>query len=160
MIVIGKLGRPHGILGWLKLISFTDPMENIFQYGDWCIERQGQWQPIAYEDYEIRSKLLLIKFADCNNPEQASRYTNAPLAITREQLPTLAKDEYYWTDLEGLTVINTEGTILGKIDHLLATGANDVMVVIGEKEILIPYISSVVSSVDLQQGQIIVAWDL
>ena len=160
MITIGKFGRPHGIVGWLRLISFTDPRENIFHYPQWFIETEQQWQPLPYQDYEIQPQQFLVKLADCHTPEQAARYTNKSIAIPREELPALSEDEYYWSDLEGLTVINTQGITLGKIDHLLATGANDVMVVKGEKEILIPYINSVLRKIDLKQGRILVDWDL
>jgi 16S rRNA processing protein RimM len=159
MIVVGRIGRPHGVIGWLKLNSFTDPPENIFAYPDWFIEKNGHWSPIEPLDHEIRINIFLIKLPDCNTPEQASLYTNINIAVSREQLALLPPDEHYWTDLEGLTVINCQGVELGKVDHLLSTGANDVLVVKGQTETLIPYIKSAVLSVDLEQQKIMVDWE-
>jgi 16S rRNA processing protein RimM len=84
----------------------------------------------------------------------------AEIAVEREQLPETGPEEYYWTDLEGLSVVCQDGTELGRIDHLMETGANDVLVVIGERERLIPYIpGQVIKSVDLENGRMVVDWD-
>ena len=82
------------------------------------------------------------------------------IAVERDQLPELANDEYYWTDLEGLQVRTCAGVTLGRVDHLLATGANDVLVVQGEREHLIPFVlGSVVKAVHLSDGWMEVDWD-
>jgi 16S rRNA processing protein RimM len=75
-------------------------------------------------------------------------------------LPPAPEGEYYWTDLIGLTVINREGVTLGQVDHLLETGANDVLVVKGERERLIPFLLElVVLEVDLAQRMLRVDWE-
>lgn len=159
IVVIGRLGRPHGINGWMRIISFTEPEESLLDYPDWFIERGDLWEPIAPEDSKIQSGMILVKFPGCDNPEQARLYTNANIAITRDQLPALANDDYYWTDLEGLTVVNKQGAELGVIDHLFATGSNDVMVVKGVVEHLVPYIKHVVLEVDLKNKRMLVDWE-
>lgn len=159
IIIVGKIGRPHGVHGWLKLNSYTDIPEDIFNYPDWLIEQNGSWVPIKLAEYEIQLNKFLIKLPNCNSPEEASRYTNLHIAVAREALPSLPEDEYYWTDLEGLTVIDHQGVELGKVEHLLSTGANDILVVKGEKEILIPYIKDVVLAVDLKEQTIKVNWE-
>jgi 16S rRNA processing protein RimM len=158
-VIIGRFGSTHGIRGWLKVHSFTDPADNIVDYLPWLIEQQQNWHPLAIEQLQNSSHIILAKIAGCNTPEQACAYVNKLIAIERESLPILKKDEYYWSDLEGLQVINQQGIQLGTIDHLFATGANDVMVVKGDKERLIPYINNTVLQIDLTQGIMIVDWD-
>ncbi|MDF2530149.1 MAG: rimM, partial [Gammaproteobacteria bacterium] len=101
---------------------------------------------------------FLIHFNECQDRDLAKRYVNAELAIARDELAEL-QSGYYWTDLEGLKVVNTKGIEFGIVDYLLETGANDVLVVKGESERLIPYIKQVVQKVDLVQGIIVVDWD-
>ena len=80
--------------------------------------------------------------------------------MARSSLPVLPEGRYYWADLEGLRVLHVDDTELGRVDHLLATGANDVLVVRGDKEILIPYLwGSVVLDVDLEAGTLTVDWE-
>ena len=81
------------------------------------------------------------------------------ITVPREDLPETSPDEYYWSELEGTKIITTEGDELGTIDHLFSTGANDVMVVKGEKEHLLPFIADVVLEVNLADGVITVDWD-
>ena len=88
----------------------------------------------------------------------AKTYTNIDICINREQLPKLPKGEYYWSDLEGLTVINKSGKKLGTVDHLIATGSNDVLVL--ENNIMIPYIDDVILEIDLKEKIIQVDWEL
>ena len=103
---------------------------------------------------------MLIKIAGCDDRNQASLYTKAEIGVYRKQLPLLGDDEYYWSDLENLTVINQQGVILGQVSYLFETGANDVIVVKGEKEYFIPYIlDQFVLKGDLKNGRIEVDWD-
>ncbi len=158
-IIIGRIGSPFGIHGWLKINSFTDPPENIFQYLPWQIHSKQSWLTLNIADSQIQSHRILIKLADCHTPEQAKHYTNTEIAIWRNQLATLENDQYYWSDLEGLSVINSNGVNLGKVDHLMNTGANDILVVKGAKNYLIPYILNMyVMQVNLQEKTIIVDW--
>jgi 16S rRNA processing protein RimM len=86
--------------------------------------------------------------------------TGKKIAIRREQRAKLKKNEYYWSDLEGLTVINQHDTVLGKISYLIETGSNDVFVVKGDKEHAIPYLlGDVVISIDLDTRIMRVNWE-
>jgi len=80
--------------------------------------------------------------------------------VPRSALPAAGEDEYYWSDLEGLRVETLEGVDLGTVDHLIETGANDVLIVRGDRERLIPFLRpSVVREIDLVAARIRVAWD-
>jgi len=81
------------------------------------------------------------------------------IAVRREQLPAAEEGEYYWVDLVGLRVETLDGSELGRVDHLMATGANDVLVVEGERQRLIPFVTGhIVKDVDLDAGVIRVDW--
>jgi 16S rRNA processing protein RimM len=113
------------------------------------------------EDGRLHGKDVIIKLAGINTPEEARLLTGKLIAITRSQLPALDQNEYYWSDLIGLTVVNKDGTVYGKVAYLIETGSNDVLVVKGDKEHAIPYLyGSVVLNVDLEKQQILVDWEL
>ncbi|MFT3741167.1 MAG: ribosome maturation factor RimM [Gammaproteobacteria bacterium] len=161
MIVIGKLGRTHGVQGWLKLHSFTEPLSNVLEYQAYFIRHKADqpWQPFNFVTKQLSPAAFLLKPAGCNTLEQAQPYVNAELAVARDQLPALTEQELYWADLEGLRVTNLQGIELGIITQLMATGANDVLVVKGERERLLPYISSVIQKVDPAEKTLLVDWD-
>ena len=82
------------------------------------------------------------------------------IAIRHEQLEALDANEFYWVDLIGLDVVNQKQERLGKVLRLFETGANDVLVVAGQKEILIPFaLPQIIKSIDLETGRIVVDWE-
>lgn len=159
IITIGRLGKPYGLYGWLKLISFTEPLENILSYQDWFINTGKDWRQIKSYETKQQGNQMLVKFPGIDTPEKAKQLSNAVLGIQREQLAPLPEGEFYWSDLEGLRVINTQGVELGTIDYLFNTGSNDVIVVKGAKEHLLPYLKKVVLAVNLAEGAMLVDWD-
>lgn len=160
VIVIGRVGKTYGVHGWIKIHSFTEPKENILDYTPWQLFLDGKWQSIKIEESRKHGEGFVALLANCKNPEEANYYVGAEIAIFREQLPPLEEGEYYWTDLEGLTVLTTTGTTLGIVDHFLQAGGNPVMVVKGERERLIPFRpQEFIVKVDLQAKTIEVNWD-
>lgn len=159
IITIGRLGKPVGLQGWMRLISFTEPVENILSYQHWFLNTGKGWQQAAFYETKLQGNQILVKFPGMDTPEKAKQLTHATLGISREQLPSLSEGEFYWSDLEGLRVINTQGIELGIIDYLFNTGSNDVIVVKGTKEHLLPYLKKVVLAVDLAEGTMLVDWD-
>lgn len=160
-VIVGRFGAPFGIHGYIKVISHTDPLENILNYKPWLIEQNSIWQPLKILDYKVHGKFILIKIAEYDTPEAVRIFTNKEIAIEKNQLPELKNNEFYWSDLEGLKVINVKDEELGIVDHLINTGANDILVVTkNNKEQLIPYIKHVIIEVNLIKKQIIVDWEL
>lgn len=169
-VVVGKFLGSHGVKGWIKLYSHTEPMDNIKQYDPLWIKPQGaneaSWQPVNVEHVQRHGKGLVAKIKGCDNRDQVPAYTGCEVAIKREQLPALQKDDYYWSELEGLSVVNEQGDCLGKVDHLFETGSNDVLVLkpskesVDDQERMIPYLwQDVVTAVDLEAGTLTVDWD-
>ena len=121
----------------------------------------GLWQTVLVPEGQAHGKGIVARLESCHDRQEAARFLGADIAIYREQLPSLPEDEYYWSDLIGLTVINQENIILGQIEYLLETGANDVMVVTGKNERLIPLVfKEIVLEVNLAQRWLRVAWNV
>jgi len=159
LVALGRVSGLFGVRGWVKVHSDTRPRENILRYSPWYLLRGGRWR--AYEVLAGRpqGKTLVAHLRGCDDREQARRLMGATIAVRRSQLGG-DEDGYFWTDLEGLEVVTAEGRVLGVVDHLMETGANDVLVVRGERERLIPWLpEQVILSVDLEAGCIRVDWD-
>ena len=102
---------------------------------------------------------IVVHLMGYDDREQATALVGADIAVPRTQLPRLKKGEYYWSQLQGLRVTNLQGVELGRVSHLFETGSNDVLVVAGEREYLIPYLPDVVQAIDLDAGTLSVDWD-
>jgi len=158
-IILGRLGTVHGVQGWIKLHSFTHPSSNILNHiQDWQI-KDPQWTPLPIEKHKAHGDGYVIKIKGIDDREIAKRFTNKDIAIERDLLPETQPNEYYWSDLEGLSVITQEGVTLGKIDHLMNSGANDILVVKGDRKRLLPFLKHVIVKVDMEAQQIIVDWN-
>ena len=161
-IIVGKIGAANGVKGWVKIISDTQTPSDIFEYKPWHLNINDQWQMVETINYKQQGKNFIAQLPGYNDRNEAEKLTNTDIAITKEQLPALSHDETYWVDLEGLEVVNLEGVSLGKVDHLFSTGANDVLVVDGERERLIPYLKGkgqVIKEVNKENRVITVDWD-
>ncbi|MBK1691248.1 ribosome maturation factor RimM [Ectothiorhodospira mobilis] len=159
-IVVGHIAGVYGVRGWLRIFSETEPRTQLIRYNPLYMERNGQWTEVHVEAGRSHGKGLVAKFQGVDDRDAAGACIGCRLAITRDQLPPLPEDEYYWADLVGLRVVNLQGVELGRVDHLLQTGANDVLVVHGDRERLIPYVrEQVIRSVQLEADEIRVDWD-
>ncbi len=159
-IVVGRFGRVHGVRGDIHIISFTDPPENILSYKPWFIEIKGQWGLLKIDSIKMHGSEIIAHLEGCNDRDLAKNYTNKEIAVPADALPELDEGEYYWADLIGLTVIDQHGTTLGIVDSLLATGANDVLVIKeGKEEKLVPYTDEAVVEIDLDKKTILVNWE-
>jgi 16S rRNA processing protein RimM len=119
----------------------------------------SEFEVAAAQGHE-QGKGMVAKLPGCDDRDAAAKLVGATIRVPRSALPKAKRGEYYWTDLEGLDVVTVEGVDLGKVSHLFATGANDVLVVHGERERLIPFVTGqFVKEVDLKSGRITVDWD-
>lgn len=161
LIVVGTIVGLYGVQGWVRVMSHTQPRENLLNYQHWQLGRHGAWRPAELEAGQAHGKGLIIKLQECSDRDQARKLIGTDIAVPRSELPALAAGEYYWADLVGLRVETTDGQFLGQVDHLLETGANDVLVVQGEdRERLIPFVmEQVIKQIDLNTGRIQVDWD-
>ena len=161
-VIIGRFGRPHGIKGFVSIVSFTEPRENIITYANWHFsDNDHQWQAITLLQTEINNKFILAKIEGYDTREQVGSLTNRNIAINRAQLKKLAPNEYYWHQLLGMTVVNKAAEPIGIVADIIATGSNDVLIITGKRRVLIPYLlGDVVLAVDELRRIITVEWDL
>ncbi|MEH6446862.1 MAG: ribosome maturation factor RimM [Oceanospirillaceae bacterium] len=166
LTIVGQITSVYGIKGWLKIYSHTEPMEGILDYKPWLIQRNGQWVPIDVEVSRKHGKGLVAKLEKVDDRDIARQYCGADIAVERSGLPELEVGEYYWSQLEQLTVYTLSGEELGKVSHLIETGSNDVLVVKGDsnsidlRERMVPYLpDQVVKEINLEEGTMRVDWD-
>ncbi len=157
-VVLGYVAAVHGIKGWIKVRSWTRPMEAILGYQPWLLGEDKK--PVKIVDGRKQGKGLVALLPGFQDREQAAMLVGQQIFVRRDQLPATAADEYYWSDLEGLEVKTTKGEVLGRVERLIETGANDVLVIRGDREHLVPFIQGqYVSRVDLESKLIEVDWD-
>jgi 16S rRNA processing protein RimM len=165
-IRLGSINGIHGIKGGVKVFSYTDPMEAILDYSPWILRKGGVEKEITIKDGQVSGKRLIVQLEGVDTRGQAEDLIGYEVHVNIDAMPGLEEGEFYWYQLEGLVVKNIGGEVLGKIDHMLETGANDVMVVeptddsIDKEQRLIPYIKGdVVKQVDQETGVVTVDWD-
>ncbi|MCP5130666.1 MAG: ribosome maturation factor RimM [Pseudomonadales bacterium] len=173
MVVVGRITGCYGIKGWVKIHSYTDPGENFLRFGEWMLRRRDAVEPISFDDGRTQGKGLVAHIAGVDDRTVAESYSGLEVLVKADSLPKLEAGEYYWSQLQGLQVWCRDSTregsdeevLLGRVDYLIETGANDVLVVkpstgsVDDRERLIPYLpGDVVSSVDLDRGVIEVNW--
>lgn len=160
MVTLGRVLGPWGLKGWIKVLSFTDPLENIASFPSWILCRSGERRVERVEDGRMHGGHVVAKLESSGDREAAAALAGAEIMVERASLAPCEEGEYYWADLEGLQVTTSAGVELGRVERLFGTGSNDVMVVRGERERLIPFIADqVVRDVDLTAGRIVVDWD-
>ena len=157
---MGRIVGLFGVRGWVKVFSYTDPREAILSYEGWLLGRKGDWKPAEVAEGQRHGKSVIAHFVGVDDRDRAAALVGSEIAVLREALPETAEGQYYWLDLIGLRVMHRDGTDLGEVQSMLQTGANDVMVVQGEQERLIPFVKNeVVLSVDMVERIINVDWE-
>ncbi len=171
LVIVGRITTVYGVKGWVKIHSYTEPMDNILGFEAWHLWRNGTWQPVNIAGAKRHQKGLIAALEGVTDREQARAYCQCDIAVPSSEMPALDNGEYYWHQLEGLAVYapdeQGQPQRLGRVDHLMETGANDVLVVrpdrgsVDDRERLIPWLpDQVVRSVDLDGGRIDVDWDI
>lgn len=159
LVVMGRITVPYGVRGWVNIQPHTEYLDGLFDYPEWWIEAEGVWREFSVEEAKVHGDHLVAKLEGVLDRDQAFRLKGKLIAVRREELPEPEEGEYYWSDLVGLEVENLQNVKFGRIAELFETGANDVMVVKGERERLIPFIDQVVQEVDLAGKRMLVDWD-
>ena len=173
-MVVGKITGCYGIKGWVKIHSYTEPAENFLGFGNWKLKRRGGLEPIEFDAGRRQGRGLVAHIAGVDDRTLAESYKGLEIAVEGDCLPQLEDGDFYWHQLQGLQVWcrerdadGEERVLLGTVDYLIETGANDVLVVkacddsIDDNERLIPYLpGDVVTRVDLEEAVIEVDWFL
>jgi len=163
-IRVGKISGAFGVKGWVKIFSFTDPRKNILSYSPLYLLQKGEWVKLDVVSGRVQGKGIVMSLEGITDPDQVLPLVGSELAIKKEQLKPASNDEFYWSQLIGLTVINVKDETLGMVTSLHETGANDVLVVKNKEqktEQLVPFVmEEIVQLVDLDNKIIRVDWEL
>jgi len=159
-VLIGRIAGLFGVKGWVKVYSYTEPREAVLEYEDWLLGRDGDWQTVGLAEGKRHGKSVIARLHGVEDRDAAAALVGSNIGISRDRLPEPEDGCYYWADLEGLTIVHKDGTELGKVAYVMATGANDVLVTEGPSERLIPFVrEKVVLGVDIAGGVITVDWE-
>lgn len=170
IVVVGRIQGPYGIKGWVHVASFTDPRDNIEAYSPWLLgsaSGRRDWRAVDVEQIRPHKQGYVAKLAGVDDRSAAEGLKGHLIGVPEASLPLPAPDEYYWRDLIGCTVTNTDGTCLGRVRELIETGVHDVLVIdpaegqpAEEGDVLIPFHAEYVLGVDMEAGDIRVDWPL
>jgi len=158
-LIIGRIAGAFGIKGWLRCLSYMEKPADILKFKDVMLGRGASWTVHRIREGRQQQKDFILRLAGVETRDQAEALIGWQIAIERSSLPALSECQYYWYQLQGLQVINQDGIKLGKVDRLMETGANDVLLVSGDRQRVLPWIESVIQEVDLAAGTITVDWD-
>jgi 16S rRNA processing protein RimM len=159
-IRLGTVSGAYGIKGWIKVHSYTEPGDNILDFASWLLDGHDPSERFSVEDGGCHGKTIVAKLGGIDTRDDAAKLVGRGIFVERTELPELPENQFYWADLVGLNVFNEEGVCFGVVDCLMETGANDVLLVRGERERLIPFVQQqIVKSVELGQRRLVVAWD-
>lgn len=164
LICIATLKKPYGIKGWLWVFSHMQNRSDIFTLSPWYIKTANGFKLLTVREWRVQGSGLVASFAEIDDRNSAETMYGTSIWVHKDSLPTLADDEYYWSDLIGLSVVNEEGECLGVVKNLFETGAHDIMTIapsadsIDNEERLIPWHKQTIIEVRLAEGRVLVAW--
>lgn len=156
---MGRIAAPYGVLGWVNVLPDTEYVDGLFDYPKWWVQTTNGWQEFTVAQAKVHGDHLVASLEGITDRDVAFKLKGKAVAVPRDQLPAPDEGEYYWSDLVGLEVENLQQVPFGRIKELFETGANDVIVVEGDRERLIPFIDQVVKEVDLPGKRMVVDWD-
>jgi 16S rRNA processing protein RimM len=159
LIQLGQVGAAHGVRGWVKLSSFTDPPERLFEHRSLRLGLNGKWRRYEVEARGRSGGRLTAKLAGVVDRDQAQSLTGASICIARAELPERQARDFYRADMIGCEVVNQDGLCLGVVQYFVETPAHALMVVRGEREYWVPALPTHVRRVDLQARRVLVNWD-
>lgn len=159
-VLLGRIVGVFGLKGWVKVFSYTDPRDAILNYPTCLLMQNDAWHEIRIAEGKKHGKSVIARLDGIDDPDRAGALIGCDIAVSGDKLPTPEVGSFYWKDLEGMRVVHRDGTDLGTVAYLMETGANDVLVVEGERERLIPFVADkVILDVDFASRVITVDWE-
>lgn len=155
LLEVGQIVNSYGIKGFIKVVPLVDNKEQFKNFKTLYIQNKNEIKELSKEEVKFSKDLILLKLKGIDTIEQAETLRNCYLKAKREDI-SLEEGAHFIVDLIGLEVYTQEGQFLGILKEVLQPGANDVYVVEGQKEILLPVIPDVVQKIDIPNHKIIV----
>lgn len=161
-VEVGRIADAWGVKGWFKVQPHSADPQALFSSRRWFIEGDRVAQRLLRITHvREHGDAVLAAAEDVADRDAAEVLKGAGVFVSRASFPTADRDEFYWVDLIGLSVVNREGALLGSVGGLIDTGAHSVLrVVQGEGERLIPFVAAYVDAVDFASRRIEVDWGL
>lgn len=159
--MLGALRGSYGLKGWVKIQPFQDG-DALLETKNWYhLVRGEEPQPVEMEQAKFHGSGIVAKIKGIDTPEAAAAFKGA-VGLLREDFPETEEDEYYWVDLIGCAVVNTNNETIGTVKSVTNNGAHDVLDVKSAegKSHLIPFVENYIEDVDLEEKKIIVDWSL
>lgn len=155
-VALGQVTGVFGVRGWIRLVSYTRPHEGILDYPRWTIAGR-EWE---LAEGRHHGDSMVARLEGLDDRDAAMRLRGEAIEVARERLPDPGPGMHYWADLIGFEVVSEGGAVLGTVESVFENGAQDVMVVQGERERLIPFVAGpIVKQVDAQGRRIVVDWE-
>jgi 16S rRNA processing protein RimM len=158
LVLLGRIAAPFGVQGWVKIQPYTAKPSGLEGYPIYWVGAKEPYKQYEVEQVAVHGRSVLCKLQGISGREKAALLKGCEVGVLRHELPQNGPGEFYWSDLVGAAVVNTEGTVLGTIAEMTDNGAQSVMVVSGERERLIPFVAPIVTEVSLEKRQVIVQW--
>ncbi len=159
-VAVGRIAGLFGVRGWLKVYSYTDPRDNVVSYSPWYLVLDGQSRQVKVLSGRAHGDTVVALIEGVQDRDAAAALVGSEIEVDRAVFGKAGREQFFWADLQGMKVQTLAGESLGVVDHLFETGANDVMVVVGERRHLVPFLyGRVVTGVDAEQRLITVDWD-
>jgi len=169
-IEVGRIADAWGVKGWFKVLPYSADPEALFSSKSWFLLPTEKGPKtfvgcarLALKESKQHSDSIVAAAQNVDDRNAAEALRGARIFISRSSFPTASKDEYYWVDLIGLSVLNRQDELLGTVRELLSTGPQTVLVIEYSeegktKERMIPFVSAYVDDVDLPAKRIRVDW--
>lgn len=160
LVTLGRISGAYGIKGWVRIRSYTERRDDIGRFTDWILEKRDLKRRVAVVSSKLHGQDVVAKLEGIDDRDAARELAGSAVMVERAALPVCGPGEYYWADLEGLSVRTVRGEELGTIDHLLAMPAHDILVLAGTPARMIPFVAgTIVKRIDLDAGVVIVEWE-
>ncbi len=153
-VPVGRIVSCHGIKGETRFRYYNEEKEVLYGYTSFFIHENDRWKRLETAGIHFRKGSFSIRFKGLERPEDVAFLINKELFVREEDLPELEENEYYEYQLKGLTVFNEANEALGKVAEIIHTGANDVMLVKGDREILVPMIEDCIVEINIEEASI------
>jgi 16S rRNA processing protein RimM len=154
-LLIGKVARPHGLRGQVKVYSYASSFESFFSGRKIYLSQGQEMKPLLISEAKVQAHSILLHFQGVDNRQQAEALSGYSLYIAEKDLQVLPEGEYYWYQLIGSRVYTDQGRFLGLLEEIFSTAAHDIWVIRDEKkELMLPAVEDFVISVDLAQKEV------
>jgi 16S rRNA processing protein RimM len=158
-VVLGRVAGAHGIRGWLRVMSFTEPEEALLDYSPWHLRgADGRDQEYAVREAAVAGRVLRVALEGVDDRNAAERLNGCEIIVARSALPAAGEREHYQHDLLGCRVVNIDGAELGELVHFADGAASPLMVIKGRVERWIPAAPPYLRRVNLPERLVVVDW--